>query len=468
MTDKENFPVHITAIDGFTAVMQDMQKKLGVLSDAFEKNNKSLSSVPKNSGWNKFSSQLSSAKDDASDLTKSLGSLAAPEIAGLIGGGLGLNAIRNYASEFANYSRNVDLAGKRSTFLNQQIQSITGAAKLAGMDTGNLNDQLVDFDQIVRGSVYNNAGSAAIFKSIGVATTAGGPAANGRQNVRPSMEVFKDLAAYYKTQLELGNGQGAENAIRGLGLTQFIPLFAQGREGIEQAESIQNTYGFRATKEEGAQGKDLFSAEAKSRTAWDNLTQSIGAGTAPAFTRLNEQAAIWMKNAANSRELGNGLGESLSVITTALVAVGSGFEAIGEHIGLWHDGVEAVVRLIDGALIAALLKASAVFMSTPLGMFLTLAAGAAAAGTMIGHPQESANAIDKAYPEIGDKLNETRQYYSDLFAGKYGGEQALQVEIKVHGLPAGASASAAVKTPNGGTASTPPAKVFHDPTGHGS
>lgn len=316
--NKEKFAIHITAVDGFTKIIQGVRGQLSGFRESFDKAGKAMSALKRDSGWSAFSSELSTAKDNASSMASSIASLISP---GALIGGIGLAGIGKVSTEFGEYSRSLTLTARRTSFTVDQLQSLGAMAKMAGMDTAALNEEMIQLDQTFRNAVFQDPNMLALLKSLGINPIIGHSANAPYQIEESSMELFKQLADKYQKDTGPGSDggirRGIENVMEKLGKTNLIPLLAQGRSGIETYEHMQNSFGFRETEDERKNGEKLYLAQATTVTALDNLTKSIGAGLAPSLTKLNDRFSLWL-NGQNGREVG--------------AALGGGIDFLGNHV----------------------------------------------------------------------------------------------------------------------------------------
>ncbi|MBK8159126.1 MAG: phage tail tape measure protein [Rhodospirillaceae bacterium] len=395
MSDENDIPVNaiVQVVDRVTAPIQKIQDRIKKITKPVEDVNKAMGRLGKVGDLTRltggFQGVIRSVGNLRSHVVGLLGPLAA------IGAGASIAGLANIVKSYADYGGQIDDMSQRIGVNVQAIQEWMYAAKLAGVEEGELEQSIKKFNKtIADASSAQSKSGAALFRKLGISVKD----ANGR--LKTAEQLLPEVAD--------GIARIQDPAVRTAALMEFFgrsganlgPLFKDGAAGIAAASKEAKELGKVLTDEQIAAAAEFGDELDRLSTAATGLGHGIAAALMPTLLPLIQKLTAWIK--ANREVIASKISAFIDRFAGALAKVnwtafGQGIEKVlgfigrfVDLIGGWENAIIGVIAVMNGGLIAALAgvvssfaKLGVVLLTNPLGLIITAAAAAGVAAYML-------------------------------------------------------------------------------------
>ncbi|WP_295541096.1 phage tail tip lysozyme [uncultured Pseudacidovorax sp.] len=270
------FTFTITAVDGATKIVRDINDSMSKLTRPFDELGKSFSRLGKEMGFQKLGNDLKRLGSQARTIGADLQKVAAP-LTAIVGGGtlVGLVAMTNeWARMGAEISRTAQGLGLTATGL----QSLRGAARAAGLSTEALDAGMASLGNTMQDALAGRNTDAAILLNrlgVGISKTADGAI--------DTTKAFYDMAGAI-SRIKSPQVQGL--VARQFGLESLLPLLRQGPAAIDAYMRKAQELGAVMTPEQVARADKFAQKLNELGLAGQGLRNSIADKLIPVFDPL--------------------------------------------------------------------------------------------------------------------------------------------------------------------------------------
>ena len=284
-----NFQITISAVDGATATIRKINDSIDRMMRPMNHLGKSFGALGKELGFDKIGRSLKSVGTHARTTARTVGRIAAPMAA--ITGVTSIASVIHLADSWAHLGLSTLYASQNIGMSVTSLQSLDGAAKLAGVSTQAMNQSLSSLGNTMQDAVFGrNQQAIVLMNRLGIQMHR---TANGSVDTK---RAFLDLARVMHDP-RFSSAQVQNEIAQTFGVSGMLPLLRQGPDKIralaEEARRLGVAFGL------GSSVKFAYSLNKLSLAA-DGLKYSIGNALIPAIEPLAEELVFWIKK---NREL---------------------------------------------------------------------------------------------------------------------------------------------------------------------
>jgi hypothetical protein len=395
MSDENDIPVNaiVQVVDRVTAPIQKIQDRIKKITKPVEDVNKAMGRLGKVGDLTRltggFQGVIRSVGNLRSHVVGLLGPLAA------LGAGASIAGLANIVKSFADYGGQIDDISQRIGASTGAVQEWMYAAKLAGIEQGELESSVKRFNKTLADAASGQSKSgAALFKKLGISVKD----TNGRlktaeqlmPEVADGIARIRDPAVRTAALMELFGRSGAN-----LG-----PLFKDGAAGLAAAAREAEELGYKLSEADIQKAAELGDELDRLGMAASGLGHAVAASLMPSLLPMLNKLTEWIK--ANRELIASKISAVIDRISAALAKVdwaafGQGIEKVLSFIGRfvdmiggWENAIIGVIAVMNGGLIASLAgvissfaRLGVVLLTNPLGLIITAAAAAGVAAYML-------------------------------------------------------------------------------------
>lgn len=363
-----NFTIVISATDKATAVVRKVNDAVGRLTRPFEQVGKSFKGLGRELGFDKIGDQLQGVGRTAATAARGVSSIVAP-MAALTGIGT-IGGIVALADGWAKLGRSVTNSAANIGASTAQVQSYEGAAKLAGVATGVMTSSLNNLGNTMEDALFGrNQTALMLFNRLGVGIK------KTKDGAVDAVGGFKALAGAISA---MKNPQQQQLVAGQFGLTELLPLIRQGPAGLDRLISRAQALGL-VMDGPALKSANMFAQSlSELQAAGEGLRNSVGNALIPAIKPLVEQLSAWVsKNreliSSKVGEWAKKFGDWVSAVDWKKVGddITDLFKGIGtlvDWLGGWKNAAIAVAVVMNGSLIASVLRLGTVIGGTTLSL----------------------------------------------------------------------------------------------------
>ncbi len=375
-----NFQIIISAVDRATATVRKVNRSMERLTRPIAQIKRSMGSLSREMGLDKLGRSMMNVGKSAWDVAGKIGSIVSP-LAAIAGVG-SIAGIAALATEWARLGFEVGRTAATIGISTGTLQSLRGAAQLAGVSSEALTGGLKSLGDTMQDALYGRNQQALVMMNrlgIGIHRTADGTV----DTTRAFMDLSRVLSGMHNPQV-----QGL--IARTFGLEESLPLLRQGPAAIEAYQKkiadlggVQSNAAIEAAAQLGMKMNMLH-------VAVGGVRNEIGARLAPILMPFIEQLANWL---GKNRELiATRVGEFVESFAHWLEKVDFNkvLNGIAEFIkdiksavdwmGGWKNAAIALVVVMNGSLIASVISLGVALTSTAVGGLALLNKGLLLAG----------------------------------------------------------------------------------------
>lgn len=403
------FILTISGDDKLSATIKKINNNVNEMNKPFDRAGKLIDNISKQTGLQKFSEGMAATAAAAGDIAHNIESIM-PPLAELVSLG-SVAGIASLSENWAAQARHMQLVSRYTDIGTDSLQRWANMATAAGLSGSSMIDEMNIMQQKLQGGVYGRGTEDyALFKALGIDI-------GSRKYVNRADKILDDIA-----QNARGRDPVVVQAVLGkLGLSSFAPMMTDLNKYMALASKFNVVMG----RDQVEAGEEFQQSVFNSKSAIDGLSKTLGSNLLPVFKPVLDGMNLWI--VANREFIATDISKFMGNVWRDAGAVGVAIETIGEKIGLWKDGADAFVKVLEVAVTAAIAKvgiaivaANARFLATPLGMFI---AGSMAAYSMVDKmPEGTKNFL--AAPINAWQNDVTRSYNyvtgSNLPIQKYG------------------------------------------------
>ncbi|MGI4939847.1 MAG: hypothetical protein ACRYHQ_04655, partial [Janthinobacterium lividum] len=160
--------VTISAVDGVTAVIDGINKKLASFSAPFEKMSKQLSKFSDVSGLQRVGKSFGDIGYQAGSAFQKISQVIEP--LGIISGAASVAGMYRMVSAWSEWGSKLGWAAQRIGTSAEQLSTLQGAARLAGASAGAMTSGLQTLGQTMYDAIGGRATDAVVmFRTLGIA-----------------------------------------------------------------------------------------------------------------------------------------------------------------------------------------------------------------------------------------------------------------------------------------------------------
>lgn len=376
-----NFQIIISAVDCATATVRKVNRSMERLTRPIAQIKRSMGSLSREMGLDKLGRSMMSVGKSAWDVAGKIGSIVSP-LAAIAGVG-SIAGIAALATEWARLGFEVGRTAATIGISTGTLQSLRGAAQLAGVSSEALTGGLKSLGDTMQDALYGRNQQALVMMNrlgIGIHRTADGTV----DTTRAFMDLSRVLSGMHNPQV-----QGL--IARTFGLEESLPLLRQGPAAIEAYQKkiadlggVQSNAAIEAAAQLGMKMNMLHVAvggvrnEIGARLApilmpfIEQLTNWLGKNRELIATRVGEfveSFAHWLEKVDFNKVL-NGITEFIKDIKSAV-----------DWMGGWKNAAIALVVVMNGSLIASVVNLGVALGSAAAGGLALFTRGLLLAGT---------------------------------------------------------------------------------------
>jgi len=359
-----NFQIVISAVDKATATVRKINDSFSRITRPITQIKRSMGSLGKEMGLDRIGKSMSKVGKSASVVAGKISSVVAP-MAAVVGVG-SIAGVAALATEWGHLGFEIAKTSANLGMATSDLQSLRGAAQLAGVSAGELTGGLKSVGDTMEDALFGRNQSALMLlnkMNIGIHKTADGSidAARG----------FKDIATYI-SGIKSAQVQGL--VARQFGLETALPLLRKGAKGIEEYQRKVQEFG-------GSQSQGSINAAENFglslnylSLAAQGLKTTIGDKLVPILQPFIEKLTSWVSAnrdliATRVSEFVEGFANWIERINfdEVLKGITDFIRGIGEVVD-WLGGWKSAALLVMGVMAGPFLLSIATFGGSLLNL----------------------------------------------------------------------------------------------------
>lgn len=416
------FSVVIAASDKASGVIDGVNKRISAMRAPAERVQKSLSKFADVSGLNAVGKGFASISHGALDAMRSVARCIEPLAA--ITGAVSLAGMVRLVQVWGQFGSQLGFAAQRIGITASQLQSLQGAAALAGASSGSLTSGLQNLGQTMYDAVGGRAPeAAALMNQLGVAFD------DGTKHARKVTDVLPQLADKIAGIKDPFTQARVATALFGGAAEDLLPFLRKGSAGIAEYTAKAQRYG--VLNDAAVAGANrMRESWAGMDLAVTGLSNSIAEKLAPIVSPLLDQMSNWI--AANREWLATNIGDAVKgladwlkqvdfkQIVTDVKDFARHANDVAQSLGGWKNVLEGIV-----AIKIASWASGAIGPLTGLIRLLAIIPGSGVTAEAVG------GAIALTGAGIGDKdANPQARFRVSKPAGPHGAGGTLDTDNK--------------------------------------
>lgn len=350
-----NFAITISAVDGATATIRKVNDSIDRMMRPINHLGKSFGALGKELGFDKIGRSMKAVGSHARTTVRTVERLAAPMAA--LTGVTSVAAVVHLADSWAHLGRSTLYASQNVGMSVTSLQSLDGAARLAGISSQAMNQSLTALGNTMWDAKWGrNQPAMVVLKKLGIQMHT---LKNGSVDTKRAM---LDISRVLQEPKFKGNAQLQNQLASVLPVAPILPLLRMGPDKIhklsEEARRLGVAFGL------GNATQFAYSL-AKVSLATDGLKYAIGDALIPAIEPLAEELVFWIQKnreliaqdvagwakefahwlqSINWKEIGADLTAFIGDIKSLVVNV----EAAVAWLGGWKDAAIDVAIVMSG------------------------------------------------------------------------------------------------------------------------
>jgi hypothetical protein len=289
--------LNITAVDHFTKVVQDLNKRVNGIARPFQNLQRSVQAFGKAAGFGVVKDKLEGLVRGAKRVVEAFAKIGAPLLA-LVGGGTiaGLFAL---TAGWARFGLQVSQTARILGVNTQELYNFQNAARLLGVSGQTASQAYQGFADTIQDAFYGrNQQAMANLLGIGIHLK------RTKSGSLDAMEALGQVADKIQQFQKAGHTGAARTLARQLGLTSLLPVLMQGRKALAayeaQAQKLSGTMNWPQAAAAAMQWNRLD-------IAMEGVKNTVAAALLPALTPLVQQFGAWIQ--ANRTLIATDLGD---------------------------------------------------------------------------------------------------------------------------------------------------------------
>jgi hypothetical protein len=280
MAAENQFRLTITAVDKATAVFNRIQNKLGSFGKRLDLG-KRLGDLDGKLNSMRFDALSKRAASFGNTLAK------AAEPMSIVAGAATIGGLAAAASNWASLGSNVLQTSRIIGVSTRDLQSLRGAAKLAGVSTEQLDGGIAQLGSTLNDALYGrNMQALALLNKLGIGIHR---TKDGAIDTARALKDMSDVLANPKM-----NAQTKAMLASQFGIQPLLPMLLDGRKKLEAGQSRAAQLG---AVQSDAELKEAAEAEQKKREAGlagQHAQNWLGGALSPIYNRIMETATKWL------------------------------------------------------------------------------------------------------------------------------------------------------------------------------
>lgn len=396
-----NFAITISAIDKATATVRKINGSISQLTRPVNQLSKSSKALGRELGIDKMAKSIGNVAKNAREAASTITKLGAPILA-IIGGGslLGIAALAN---EWAHLGAEVARTSKTLGVSAGELQSLRGAAQVAGVSSEELTGGLKAVGDTLEDALYGrNQNAAAVLNKLGIGIH---KTATGAIDSTRALGDLADAISNIKSP----QVQGV--VARTFGVEALLPMLIKGRAGIAAYQRKVASLGGVMSDAQVERAKNFGIALSYLNVATTGLKNSIGDALIPAIQPLVEDLTTWI--AANRDLIGAKVGEwaqdfakwvrsiDFKAVLKGISDTIAKISDFVDSIGGWKVAAIAVAAIMAGPLLLSITNVGLGLGGLALQTIPVAVKALGILGTSLGGAEASAGLLTTALRGIG-------------------------------------------------------------------
>lgn len=377
------FTITISAVDKATATVRAVNQGMAKLTAPIARVGAAGKALGREMGFQRLGASLKKVAIEARGVGEGIRRIIAPLAAVTgIGSIAGVVALANAWAHVGTNIRNSAASIGTST---DRLQSLQGAARLAGVSAESLTGGLKGLGDTLEDAVYGrNQDALAMLSRLGINLHR---TADGGVDAADAMGQLADAIQ------RAPNAQVQGLIARTFGVEELLPLLRQGRAGMAAYEAQARSFGAIMSGPQLAAANSFRQSLATLDLAADGLRNSIGDRLIPVLQPLVDKLAAW--TAANRDVIATKIGEVAKAIGDAIeqidwTAVTQGakdfaasVQSVVDAVGGWKNAAIIVFGAMNAGMIAGVVNLGVVLTSVALAAIPVLVSAVGLLGTAI-------------------------------------------------------------------------------------
>jgi hypothetical protein len=330
------FSVTIRAVDAASAKLEQINKKIAALSAPAERLQASFKRLSDASGLTKVVKGFENLGRMALNAFRSVSRIVAP--LGAITGALSVAGMYKLVSSWAEFGERLGITSQRIGLSATQLQSLQGAAQLAGASSDSLTSGLTHLQDTLTDAVGGRAPEAVVLMdTLKISWRDGEKAARSVTDVLP--QLADKIAAIPNPSLRAR----AATLLLGGAAEDLLPFIDRGSAGIADLIQTVQKYGH-VTDEQIKKAAELRESQAKLNIAVEQFTFSVAARLAPILGPIIDTMADWVS--VNGKWVGQDIATQVQKLSDYLN--NGGWKEIGDDVKNIATSFKAVADAVGG------------------------------------------------------------------------------------------------------------------------
>ncbi len=360
------FSVTISAVDRATETLNAVNKRMMALTAPAERFNKALSKFGDVSGIRRLSAGIGDLGRGAMATAERMSRILAPLSA--ITGALSLAGLVRLTDQWSVFGQQLGFSAARIGISASRLQSLQGAARMAGASAGSLTSGLQSLqDTLTNAAAGRDAEAVVMFRQLGIEFR-GLTAADALPKLADRIAAIRNPTLQAMVATKLFGAAGEE----------LLPFLRRGSAGMREYEDAARRHGLINEKGVKAAG-DFQRAQTNLKMAVEGLGYAVAERLAPVLLPMLNDLAGWIDRHRTD------IAETIGRIADAFKSWidGGGLDRLTEQIGHLIERVDAIAQAFGGWKVAAI-ALGAVLTAKVLAPVLRLSGLLVRMGSVIG------------------------------------------------------------------------------------
>jgi hypothetical protein len=288
----------ISAVDRASEMLDKINRRLSAANAPVERLNKQWTNFAKQSGLEGLTQRARGLASAGLDAFRSIARIIAP--LGAITGAASIAGMERLVEQWGEFGSKLGFSAARLGTTAGQLQTLQGAARLAGSSAASMTSGLTTLGQTMTDAIGGRAPEAVVmFNTLGIAFQD----AAGR--ARPVAEVLPEIADKVAGIRDPFLQARVATSLLGGAAEDLLPFLRLGSKGIAQYSAMAQRYG--VMNDAGAEAANrMRQAQVQLGLAVEGLGNSVAEKLAPVITPLLTDMAEWI--AANRTWIATDIG----------------------------------------------------------------------------------------------------------------------------------------------------------------
>lgn len=275
-----------------------------------------------------------------SEVNNSLGSLSqnAKKAGAAVLGALSVGVFASWIKDSIDAADAARKSAQATGLAVEKYTALEYAAKLAGVETGNLDSALGKFNKTVDAAANGSEKQVQAFARLGISVR------DQEGALKSNDQLLAEVADRFQSMPDGVQKSAIAMELFGRSGAQLIPLLNGGSKGLAEMTAEAEALGLVITEDQAAAAEVLNDNISRLGAASTGAANKISGELLPTLVSLSDLVVDLNKNTEASSVIADVVGGALKVLATILVAVGVGFQAVGNHIAGTAAAAAAAVK----------------------------------------------------------------------------------------------------------------------------